>query len=124
MTNPVRPDSERPKVVSILYANYLLTTILSSDDLLTIHPYSAYKAHGLESYEASKVDSSRCTEYVRFKRSNYDILGAISCGIDSIEELERVEREEAEALAALDAQTNPPLSSATPPLLDNNFVLS
>ncbi|KAK4031335.1 hypothetical protein C8A01DRAFT_51551 [Parachaetomium inaequale] len=101
--------------VSILRANHLLTTILSSDDLLTIRPCSAYEARRLESYEASKVDSSRYTEYVRFKRSNYDVLGklkdklleveeqAISRGIDSVEELERVERKEAEALAGLDA---------------------
>jgi hypothetical protein len=50
------------------------------------------------------------------------MMRAISRGIDSVEELERVEREEAEALAKSNAQPDPPPSSATPPLLNDDFV--
>ncbi|KAK4034501.1 hypothetical protein C8A01DRAFT_49125 [Parachaetomium inaequale] len=128
----------KPKVTSILRANYLLAAILSANELLTIRPCSAYEVRGLDSYEVSKTDSSRYTEYVRFKRSNYNVLNelleaeerfekiirAISYSINTIEELERVEREEAEALAASEASTNPTPTSATPPLLGNDFVLS
>jgi hypothetical protein len=49
---------------STLYANYLLTIILSADDLLMICPYSTYISKGLDLYKVSKVDLSRYTEYV------------------------------------------------------------
>jgi len=48
---------------------------------------------------------------------------AITRGIDTIEELERVEREESEALVAAEALGYTPSAPATPPLLDDDFVL-
>jgi len=74
MSSRVKKTKSR-SAASTLHSNHLLTAILSADEVLTMHPWSACASKGLDACEVSKTYSSRCAECVRAKRSNCNVLG-------------------------------------------------